>query len=84
LRFSFRPYQVRQTLHSGEIKLSVLKGSSREFPRFCGTEALDSAKRREHRCHDRMPPVELKLCHILPSFASRPWKPQHQSIIDRL
>src|SRR6266853_1990098 len=82
LCFRFRPYQIRQALHSGEIEFSILESPPREFPRPGRPESFDCAERREHCCNYGLPSMKLKFSCILAGFASRAWKPQDHGIID--
>jgi hypothetical protein len=83
LRFRFGPYQIRQALHSGQVKLAILESPPRELARSGWAESFDGAKRREHCCNDGVSPVKVEFRGVLAGFASRAWKPQNEGVIDR-
>lgn len=76
--------QIPKTFYLDKIHPPIQESPAGELPWFRRADARRSGKRRNHRNNNGMAAMQVKLGDILACRRMRPWKPQHQSLIEEI
>jgi hypothetical protein len=75
--------QIGDTLGGGQIHLAVKEGAARKFAGLCLAQP-GSRQGFDHPGNNAASTMQMQLSCIFAGIGSRPWKPKHKGVVQRL